>query len=201
VTPARLLRIFGCGLVALALVAAFSGCGGSGNDSGSSAGTTTLSTSTSSSGTASPLDGWASGLCQAVASWQTTVKTTGAKIDNSQADYDSASQAISSASQALLGSLNGLGAPPAPASAQAQDAINTLSSNLEKESGQIQKTLATRVSSQSQIDQASAQVRVSVAQMNASISKAVSDLKALPDTEGWKKSFQSVPACKAVANA
>jgi len=197
----RALRIFGLGLVALALVAAASGCGGSNDNSGASAGTTTLSTSTGSSGTASPLDGWATGLCQAVASWQSTVKTTSAKIDQSQADYDTASQAIGSASQALLGSLNGLGAPPAPASAQAQDTINQLSSNLEKESGQIQKTLAAHISTQSQIDQAAAQVRASIAKMNASISKTVSDLKALPDQEGWKKSFQSVPACKLVASA
>jgi hypothetical protein len=201
VTTARTFRIFGFGLVAIALVAAASGCGGSSDNSGSSAGTTTLSTSTSSGGTASALDGWASGLCQAVASWQSTVKTTSAKIDQSQADYDSASQAINSASTALLGSLNGLGAPPAPASTEAQDTINQLSSNLQKESGEIQKAIAVRVSSQSQIDQVSTQVRASIAKMNASISKAVSDLKALPDEEGWKKSFQSVPACKIVAAA
>jgi len=200
-TTARAFRIFGCGVVTLALVGAASACGGSSDNSGSSAGTTTLSTSTSSSGTASALDGWASGLCQAVASWQSTVKTTSAKIDQSQADYDSASQAINSASTALLGSLNGLGAPPAPASTQAQDTINQLSSNLQKESGQIQKAIAVRVSSQSQIDQVATQVRASIAKMNASISKAVSDLKALPDEEGWKKSFQSVPACKLVAAA
>jgi hypothetical protein len=201
VTTPRTFRIFGFGLVAIALVAAASGCGGSSDNSGSSAGTTTLSTSTSSGGTASALDGWASGLCQAVASWQSTVKTTSAKIDQSQADYDSASQAINSASTALLGSLNGLGAPPAPASTEAQDTINQLSSNLQKESGEIQKAIAVRVSSQSQIDQVSTQVRASIAKMNASISKAVSDLKALPDEEGWKKSFQSVPACKIVAAA
>src|SRR5262245_31286655 len=196
---ARAVRIFGCGVATLLLVAA-SGCGGSDGDSGASAGTTTLSTSTSASSDTTALAGWASGLCQAVASWQTTVKTTSAKIDNSQADFNSASQAISSASQALLGSLNGLGAPPAPASTQAQDAIDELSSHLEGESGQIQKTLAAKVSTQSDIDQASAQVRTSISNMNASISKAVADLKALPDQEGWKKSFQSVPACKAVAN-
>jgi ABC-type transporter Mla subunit MlaD len=183
----------------LLLVAASSGCGGSGNDSGSSAGTTTPSTS--SSGNATALDGWASGFCQAIASWQSTVKTTGAKIDQSQADFNTASQAINSASQALTSSLGGLGAPPAPASTQAEDAINQLSNMLQKESGQIQAAIATRVSTQDQVNQVSAQVRASIAKMNASISKTVSGLKALPDKEGWKKSFQSVPACKIVAGA
>jgi hypothetical protein len=200
VTVARGARTFGCVFATLLLVAALSACGGSNNNSGSSAGTTTLSTSTNSSGTAAPLEGWASGLCQAVASWQSTVKTTSAKIDKSQADFDTASQAINSASQALTGSLTGLGAPPAPASAQAQDAINELSSNLQDESGQIQKAIVTKISTQSQIAQASAKVRASIAKMNASISKTVSDLKALPDKEGWKKSFQDVPACKIVAS-
>jgi hypothetical protein len=192
---ARAIRLTGCGVLTLVLVVAAAGCGGSGNDSGSSAGTTT----TSSAG-ATPLDGWASGFCQAVASWQSTVKKTKAKIDTSQADFNTASQAIYSGSQALLGSLNGLGTPPAPASTQAQDTINTLSTNLKQESGNIQATLATKVSTQSDVNQASAQVRASIAKMNASISTAVSDLKALPDSEGWKKSFQQAPACKLVAN-
>ena len=195
-TVARTLRIFGCGVVAIALVAASSGCGGSGNDSGSSAGTTT----TSASGVAAtPLDGWASGFCQAIASWQSTVKKTKTQIDNSQADFNSASQAIYSGSQALLGSLNGLGTPPAPASTQAQNTIDQLSTDLKQQSGQIQATLATKVSTTSQVKQASAQVRASIAKMDTSISNAVSDLKALPDSEGWKKSFQEVPACKIVA--
>ena len=190
--------------MALVLAAAASGCGGSNDNSdnsGSSAGPVTLSTSTAASGTANALDGWASGFCQAIASWQSTVKKTRAKIDNSQADFNSASQAISTGAQALLGSLNGLGAPPAPASAQAQGVINDLSTSLKNESGQIQTTLSTHISTQSQVDAASAQVRASITKMNASISKAVSDLKALPDQEGWKKSFQSVPACQIVAQS
>jgi hypothetical protein len=199
-TTARAFRIVGCGVVALALVAAFSGCGGSNNDSGSSAGTTTSSTSTSSSGTATPLDGWASGFCQAIASWGSTVKTTSAKLDNSQADFNSASQAISSANQALTGSLGGLGSPPSPASTDATTAIDKLSTTLQDESAAIEQALNSTFSTQAEITTASAQVRASIKKMNASISKTVTDLKALPDTEGWKKSFQEVPSCKIVAN-
>ncbi len=199
-SSARAARIFGCGVVTLVLVAASSGCGGSNNDSGSSAGTTTLSTSTSSSGTATPLDGWASGLCQAIASWGSTVKTTGAKLSASQADFNTTSQAISSANQALTGSLGGLGAPPAPASTDATNAINELSTNLQNESAAIEQALNGNFSTQSQIATASAKVRASISKMNGSISKTVADLKALPDKEGWKKSFQQVPACKIVAS-
>ena len=197
---ARAFRIFGCGVVTLALVAASSGCGGS-NDSGSSAGSTTSGTSTSSAGTATPLDGWASGFCQAIASWGSTVKTTSAKIDNSQADFNSATQAISTANQALTGSLGGLGSPPSPASTEATTAIDKLSTTLQDESAAIEQALNSTFSTQAEITTASAQVRASIKKMDASISKTVADLKALPDTEGWKKSFQEVPACKIVAQA
>jgi hypothetical protein len=193
------LRIFGCGVVTLAL-AAFSGCGGSDGGSGSSSGETTSSVTTTATGSATPLDGWATGLCQAVASWETTVKTTSAKIDNSQADFNSASQAISSANQALTGSLGGLGAPPAPASTEAKDAIDALSSTLQDESAAIKQALNGNFSTRSEIATASAKVRASISKMTASISKTVADLKALPDKEGWKKSFQQVAACKIVAN-
>jgi uncharacterized membrane protein YheB (UPF0754 family) len=129
------------------------------------------------------------------------VKTTSAKMADSQADFDSASQAISSANQALTGSLSGLGTPPAPASTQAKNVIDQLSNNLQKESGDIEQALNTRITTQSDLDKASAKVRASISNMNGDISKTVAALKALPDTEGWKQSFRSVPACKAVANA
>ena len=190
----------GSGVVTLALVAALLGCGGSDGGSGSSAGATTSSVTTTATADATPLDGWATGLCQAIASWESTVKTTSAKIDNSQADFNSASQAISSANQALTGSLGGLGAPPDPASTEAKDAIDQLSTNLQDESAAIKQALNGTFSTQSQIVTASAKVRASISKMNASISKTVADLKALPDKEGWKKSFQRVPACKIVAN-
>ena len=199
IAPTR--RIFGCGVVTLALVAAFSGCGGSGGGSGSSAGGTTSGVTTTATGSATALDGWATGLCQAIASWQSTVKTTSAKIDNSQADFNTASQAISSANQALTGSLGGLGTPPAPASTDATNAIDELSTNLQNESAAIKQALNGNFSTQSQIATASAKVRASISKMNGSISKTVADLKALPDKEGWKKSFQQVPACKIVANS
>lgn len=199
VTVAHALRTFG-GVTALVLVAAFSGCG-SNDDSDSSAGTPTSSVSTTTTGRGTALDEWATGLCQAAASWKSTVAQTSAKMTKSQADFASASQAITSANQALVGSLKGLGSPPAPASSQAQDAIDELSANLQKGSGAIGQTLNGTFQTQSDIAQASMQVRSSISQMEGDISKAVAELKALPDEEGWKQSFRAVPACQAVAKA
>ena len=182
--------------VIILLSAALSGCGSNG-DSGSSASTTTSGKGASENATT--LDAWAAGLCQGVASWQQTVKTTSAKLDNSQADFASASQAISPANQALLASLEGLGTPPAPATADANQVIDELSTNLQQGAADIQQTLNQRFSTQSEVASASAQVRASISKMNADISKAVTELKALPEQQGWKKSFQRTPACQIVA--
>ena len=118
---------------------------------------------------------------------------------NSQADFESASETITSANQALVGSLEGLGAPPAPATSQAKNVTDELSANLEEESGEVEQALS-GVSTQSEIVKASTQVRASISKMNGYISKTVAELKALPDEEGWKQSFHQVAACQTVAN-
>lgn len=192
VTDSRAFRTLGSGLLVVVLVAAaLSGCG-SNDESGSNDGTTT-------SGDFSSLDGWAQSLCQSVAAWQGGVKKTSAKMANSQADFASASDAITSANQALVGSLDGLGAPPAPATTEASDAIERLSANLKGASGDIEQALS-GVSTQSGIVTASARVRASISTMDRDISNTVTELKALPDEQGWKQAFRQAAECRAVAN-
>jgi hypothetical protein len=189
VIGASAFRSFGSGVVTLLVVAALSGCGSS-NDSITNQGATT-------SGAA--LDEWARGLCQALASWQGTVKATSAKMAKSKADFSSASNAITSENQKLVSSLSGLGTAPAPASTDAQNVIDTLSTNLQQESGKIENALS-GVATQSKIANASKQARASISTMNGDISKTVAQLKALPNQEGWKQSFRRVAACQSVAN-
>lgn len=199
VTLSRAVRTFGSGLLVIVLAAALSGCGGdddSGSDgSGGSGGTTTTTRSAS-----SPLDGYAQGLCTTVATWQGTIKSTSAKLSNSQADFASASQAITQANSILIDSLKGLGAPPAPATTQAKDVIDELSANLEDGAAAVNTELTGNFTTQSQINQASARARASLTEMKGDISTAVTKLKALPNEEGWKQAFQGVPACQAVTS-
>jgi hypothetical protein len=185
--------------VIILLSAALAGCG-SDDDSGSSAGTTTSTASGGASENQTTLGAWAAGLCQGIASWEQTVKTTSADLDNSQADFASASQAISSSNEALIASLDGLGTPPAPATTDAKQVIDELSADLKDDAGEIQQTLNSRFSTQAEIASASAKVRASISKMNADISKAVTELKALPEEQGWKKTFRQTPACQLVAN-
>lgn len=196
VTVASAFRTCGGVLVVIVLGAALSGCGSS---SGSSAGGTTTNVGTTTSGHATALDGWARGLCQAVASWDASVKATKGTIASSKADFASASQAITGANQALVASLGGLGTAPAPATTQAQNVIDGLSTSLQQESANISQAL-TGVRTQSEITKASTQVRSSISKMNGDISSTVSRLRALPDSEGWKEAFRQPAACRTVAN-
>jgi hypothetical protein len=192
VTDSRAFRALGSGLLAVVLAAAaLSGCG-SNDETGSNDGTTT-------SGDFSSLDGYAQSLCQSVAAWQESLKGTSTKMANSQADFASASEAITSANTALVGSLEGLGTPPAPATTESKDVIDGLSANLEAASGDIQHELS-GVSTQSEIVTASSQVRASISKMNSDVSNTVTKLKALPDEQGWKQAFQQAADCQTVAN-
>jgi septal ring factor EnvC (AmiA/AmiB activator) len=197
VTSASAVSAFGCGLAVILLSAALSGCG---SDSGSSAGTTTPTVGTTTIAHATSLDAWALGLCQEVAAWQKSVKATSAKLANSQADFESASQAITSADQDLVGSLTGLGTPPAPATTRAKDVIDKLSTNLQQESAEVMQALNQVVRTQSEVAKASTQARSSISKMNGDISMTVNELKALPNQQGWKKAFREAPACRTVAN-
>ena len=193
----RPLRILGIGLLVIVVAAALTGCG-SDDDSESSKGTTTSGTTTS--GTSSPLDGWAQGFCTSVAAWQGTVKKTAAQLSKSQADFASASEAITSANDILIDSLKGLGTPPAPASTQAKNAIDELSGDLEDGAAAVNTALTGNFSTQSEISQASSSARASLLTMKRQISTTVTKLRALPDAEGWKQAFQDVAACHALAN-
>ena len=193
----RPLRILGIGLLVIVVAVALTGCG-SDDDSDSSKGTTTPGTTTS--GTASPLDGWAQGFCTTVAAWQGTVKKTAAQLSKSQADFASASEAITSANDILIDSLKGLGTPPAPASTQAKNTIDELSGDLEDGAAAVNTALTGNFTTQSEISQASSSARASLLTMKRQISTTVTKLRALPDAEGWKQAFQDVAACHAVAN-
>jgi hypothetical protein len=177
-------RRFGTSMLVVAFVAAvLSGCGS--NDKPAT------------SGDESFLEGWAQGLCTSVGEWQASTKSTAAKMANSKDDFAQGEQAVTSADDFLVSGLHGLGTPPAPASTEAKDAIAGLLTTLENESGEIERAVS-GVSTQSEIVTASARVQALISEMNTDISKTVTELKSLPDTEGWKAAFE-VPSCKGVA--
>jgi hypothetical protein len=116
---------------------------------------------------------------------------------NSKDDFAQGEQAVTSADDFLVSGFHGLGTPQAPASTEAKDAIAGLLTKLENESGEIERAVS-GVSTQSEIVTASARVKALISEMNSDISKTVTELKSLPDTEGWKAAFE-VPSCQGVA--
>ena len=183
------------GIVVAMAALALAACGGS---SGGEASPQSTTTGTAASGDESSLEGWAQGLCTSVAEWQATTKSTGAKMANSKDDFAQAEQAVTSAEQILVSSLKGLGTPPAPASTEAKNAIAGLLTKLDNQGGDIEQALIEEPRTQSEVVTDTAQVKALISKMNNDISKTVTELKSLPDTEGWKAAFE-VPSCQGVA--
>jgi|SRR5215203_1372387 len=194
-------RRFGTGLLVVAFaVALLSGCG-SNEETATSGDESAQEGSTEKTGTShleSPLESWAIGLCTSVAQWQSSTRSTGEKMANSKADFAQGEQEVTSADQILVSSLEGLGTPPAPASTRAKNAIAGLLTELEDGSGEIEQALLQEPRTQSDIVRASARVKALISGMNSDISKTVTQLKSLPDTEGWKAAFE-VPSCQGVS--
>jgi hypothetical protein len=182
------------GIVVAMATLAIVACGGSSDNEASPQSTVT---GAATSGDESSLKGWAQGLCASVAESQATTKSTGAKMANSTDDFAQGQQAVTSADDILVSSLDGLGAPPAPASTEAKDAIDGLLTKLEDTGGDIEQATS-GVSTQSEIESATTQVKALISEMNSDISKTVTELKSLPDTEGWKAAVDD-PSCKSVA--
>ena len=193
-------RGFGTGMLVVAFAGALlSGCGS--NEETATSGESPQEASTEKTGTSqlqSPLEAWAIGLCNSVAQWQSSTKSTGEKMANSKADFAQGEQAVTSAEQILVSSLEGLGTPPAPASTKAKNAIAGLLNELEDGGGEIEQALLEEPRTQSDIVRASARVKALISGMNSDISKTVTQLKSLPDTEGWKAAFE-VPSCQGVS--
>ena len=183
------------GIVVAMAALALAACGSS---SGGEASPQSTSTGTATSGDESPLEGWAQGLCTSVGEWQATMKSTGAKMANSKDDFAQGEQAVTSADEILVSSLKGLGTPPNPASTEAKSAIAGLLTKLEDQGGDIEAALLDEPRTQGDIVKASARVKALISEMNSDISKTVTELKSLPDTEGWKAAFE-VPSCQGVA--
>jgi hypothetical protein len=188
---------FATGVLAIAFLGAMlAGCGS--DDKKAAGGDSSETTRTTPTGVSS-LEDWADGLCTSVAEWQSSVKSTAASMAASKSDFAQGEQAVTSADNFLVSGLKGIGTPPAPASTDAKNAFDQLLTNLENDAGDIQQALLTEPRTQSEVETATARVKTLLTGMNSDIARTVTELKALPDTEGWKAAFKKIPRCHAVA--
>lgn len=173
-------------LVVLIAAVAAAGCGGG-------------KSSNSSSSTASA-DDWANGLCSALVTWTSSVKSaTGSlKAGVSKSSLESASGDIKTASNTLATDLKDLGKPDTKAGQKAKDAVDQVSGEIEQDVKNMQN--AVDKISATGVAPAAASVASTLTTMGSQIGSAAGKIgKADPGGE-LKKAFQNSSACKTLSN-
>jgi hypothetical protein len=183
----RVRRLAGAALVA-ALALAASACGGSSE-------TTTTTTST---GGNSATVAWAGGVCNSFGAWKASLQRARASLGGnpSSSGLQNAGHQAEVATQGLASSLQQLGKPPTESSAQAQQSIAALRTQLQSGKKEIDNTLNGNNSSPAQIKAAVASVRTTAASMLSSFTSTVDDLKSLDPKSDLEQAFHQAAACE-----
>ena len=144
---------------------------------------------------------WASGLCSALTTWTSSVKSaaTSLKGDPSEDGLKSAAGDIKSASDTLVGDLNGLGKPDTKSGQDAKDAIDQLSSEVEDDVQEMQSAVD-KVSGVQGVLAATSSVSATLSKMGDQINSAASKLDSADPGGELKQAFQKAPACKSLTS-
>jgi hypothetical protein len=152
----------------------------------------------SSSNSSSEAD-WAQSFCSALGQWKSSVTTaaqtltdTGNLTQNKARD---AVNSISSANNALVDDLKGLGKPQGSNGAQAKADVQQLSDQLKSDADKIENTMKGVTSVQDLLGAVTSMAGVASSAAN-SVSNTITELKSL-DQE-WKQAFENSDACKSL---
>jgi flagellar hook-basal body complex protein FliE len=174
------------GVVCAVLAVALTGCGSNGASS------------------ASPEATWADGLCTALTTWKTSLKSAGTTLKNadqpSKGNLDQAAADVASANAELNSALRTLGGPPQTAAPEARAAVQELSTQLENAAREI-GTAAQGVSSGQDIVHAASVASAALQALPAEISSTVTKLESLHATDKWKQAFSDSSACRSLRNS
>ena len=184
------------GIVVAMAALALAACGGS---SGGEAAPQSTTTGAATSGDESSLEGWAQGLCTSVGEWQATTKSTGAKMANSKDDFAQGAQAVTSAEDSSSPVSKGSALPRLRPRRTRRTQSPRSRPSWKIPGGDIQQALLEVPRTQSEVVTDTARVKALIATMNSDISKTVTKLKSLPDTEGWKAAFAAA-SCRSAAS-
>jgi hypothetical protein len=167
-------------VVALATLAA--GCGGK----------------SSSSQSTSAAD-WANGLCSAVSTWSTSVRTqtTSLKGNVTEDSLKSASAEVTKATDEFVDDLKGLGTPDTESGKKAKETLDKLGGQLKTDAQTIDKAVKD-VSGTSGALQAVSTVSSTLVTVGDQVTTAFTSIQQL-DTKGeLDKAFKDADACKAL---
>ncbi len=174
-------------LIVLTAAVAAAGCGG-GSKSGSSSSKT------------SSADDWANGLCSALVTWTSSVKSaTGSfKGGVSKDSLESATGDIKTASNTLVTDLKDLGKPDTKAGQKAKDAVDHVAGEIEQDVKNMQN--AVDKASATGVATAASSVAATLTSMGSQIGSAAGKIGDADPGGELEKAFQNSSACKTLSN-
>jgi hypothetical protein len=164
--------------VAVMLLA--SACGGSGGGSSQSA-----------------TEKWADGVCSSLNTWKTSVTNAGASLSGGNLSEDQVKSAVSDVNDAttkLSSDLKGLGRPDTDSGQQAEEALTTLSTQLDQDVAQINQAVEGASGPTAAVGIATS-VGASLSQMSTQVSAALGKLDNLDAKGELNSAFQKSDAC------
>ena len=140
---------------------------------------------------------WAGGLCSALTTWTSSVKSSANSLKGNPSEdgLKSATGDIKSASDTLVSDLKDLGKPDTKAGQDAKDAVDQLSSEVEDDVQEMQSAVD-NVSGVQGVLTASSSVSATLSKMGNQINSAASKLESADPGGELKQAFQNAPACK-----
>jgi len=166
----------------LTLAALAAGCGGS-----------------SSSDTSSTTD-WANGLCSAITTWTTSLKSATDSLKGGNISKESlqgAADDVTSATDTFVDDLKGLGKPDTQAGQQAKDSVDKLAGELKSDVSGIEDAVS-GVSSVSGALAALPTVSASLSSMSSQFKSTFSELQQLDAKGELQDAFQQADSCKSL---
>lgn len=168
------------GLAALVAVTLLSACGG--DDSGDK----TVSASE-----------WADSICTSLSSWKSSVTDVSDSLkgsDLSQDELQNAADDVSDSTEAMVGDLQDAGRPETESGQQAQDDVNQLSDEFQKDIGEIERA-ASDASGGAEMVQAAGQIVAILGTMSNQLKSTYTDLQQLEGGTEIKNAFTQSSAC------
>jgi len=156
----------------------------------------------SSSSNESSAEEWTGGLCSALTTWTSSVRsaTNSLKSNPSKDGLKSATGDIKSASDTLVGDLKGLGKPDTKAGQDAKDAVDQLSSEIEQDVKDMQSSIGGASGAQGVLTAASS-ISATLSKMGNQINSAASKLDSADPSGELKQAFQNASACKGLTSS
>ncbi len=146
---------------------------------------------------------WADGLCTAVSTWTTSLQATVDDVKQNGISKDSLTNAIDDAkksTQTFTDSLDDLGRPNTDSGQQAQDAVNTLSSEIKTDLQTIEDAVS-NASGIVGITSAVTTIQQTISKAGTQVKDTVSTLQGLDAKGELEQAFKDAPSCQKLSSS